>query len=356
MRSLSDIINKEYVIFYGIGNQSREFYKLVKNKQLKILCTDGDKKKWGTICFDKIVVEAPNVIFNRIKNFDYSVVITSVRNQYEIASLLVEQYSIAPDRLFTFSSNWYEENIYKIETLIEHKQKIFEIAEHLGDVESRDYYLNRYRALIDRNPLLIVPNLKSVSIGEYNGIISINKKDKIVDCGAYNGDTVSYYMEKTEGECNIYAIEPFADSYFDLIRMVDENGWGNAVCTYNLAVGNKTQDKYIIFDDSDFGMAMSLSKENGQKKQVVHVDKLDRILSGKEISYLKMDIEGEEANAIQGAKQIISKYHPKLMISAYHRAEDFWTIPEMIWSIDPAYKIYVGHAPGVSLEMEYYCK
>ena len=43
------------------------------------------------------------------------------------------------------------------------------------------------------------------------------------------------------------------------------------------------------------------------------------------------------------------------MISAYHRIEDFWELPEKIWDIDKKYNIYVGHAPNVSTELEFYC-
>ena len=68
-----------------------------------------------------------------------------------------------------------------------------------------------------------------------------------------------------------------------------------------------------------------------------------------------MDIEGEENNAIIGARSLIERCRPRMMISAYHRIDDFWIIPDTLWSLEANYKIYVGHAPGVSTEMEYYC-
>ena len=54
-------------------------------------------------------------------------------------------------------------------------------------------------------------------------------------------------------------------------------------------------------------------------------------------------------------KDIIRNKAPELMISGYHKLSDFWEIPLLIKKINPAYKIYVGHAPGVSTELEYYC-
>lgn len=64
---------------------------------------------------------------------------------------------------------------------------------------------------------------------------------------------------------------------------------------------------------------------------------------------------GEEKAALVGGGHVIKKNNPKLMISGYHKIEDLWEIPETIWKINENYKIYVGHAPGVSMELEFYC-
>ena len=56
-----------------------------------------------------------------------------------------------------------------------------------------------------------------------------------------------------------------------------------------------------------------------------------------------MDVEGEEKNAILGAEQTIRKYKPKMLISAYHRTEDIFEIPNAVMNIRNDYKIYMRH-------------
>lgn len=70
--------------------------------------------------------------------------------------------------------------------------------------------------------------------------------------------------------------------------------------------------------------------------------------------FIKMDIEGHELQALTGAQQIISRCTPKLAISAYHKIDDFWEIPERVFSINPHYRLYMRHYTEGLLETVYY--
>ena len=60
-------------------------------------------------------------------------------------------------------------------------------------------------------------------------------------------------------------------------------------------------------------------------------------------TYIKMDVEGQEVAAINGAKQTILSHKPKMLISAYHRTDDLITIPKAVFDIRDDYKIYIRH-------------
>lgn len=72
------------------------------------------------------------------------------------------------------------------------------------------------------------------------------------------------------------------------------------------------------------------------------------------IDYIKMDIEGAEVAALKGASGIIARYKPRLAISAYHKPDDLWEIPELIRKINPEYKLYFGHHSPINWESVYY--
>jgi hypothetical protein len=97
-----------------------------------------------------------------------------------------------------------------------------------------------------------------------------------------------------------------------------------------------------------FDVSGSSSKISEDGTLIINVDKLDNFIN-EEVTFIKMDIEGYEQKAINGAKTLIQKYHPKLAISVYHQKNDFWKIPEQILSIRNDYDIYLRHyTEGIS--------
>lgn len=76
----------------------------------------------------------------------------------------------------------------------------------------------------------------------------------------------------------------------------------------------------------------------GEEK--VRVYQLDSVIE-EPVTFIKMDIEGSEKEAILGARRIITEYKPKLAICIYHKVEDFWEIPLLIKALNPDYNIYI---------------
>lgn len=59
---------------------------------------------------------------------------------------------------------------------------------------------------------------------------------------------------------------------------------------------------------------------------------------------IKMDIEGSEMKALDGAKRIIKTYLPKLYVCAYHRNEDLFALGKKILSLNDKYTLYFRHS------------
>ena len=62
-----------------------------------------------------------------------------------------------------------------------------------------------------------------------------------------------------------------------------------------------------------------------------------------QVTFIKMDIEGSEYEALKGAKNTIKMYKPRLAISVYHKLQDIWDIPKLILELNPNYKLYFRH-------------
>lgn len=77
---------------------------------------------------------------------------------------------------------------------------------------------------------------------------------------------------------------------------------------------------------------------------------LDQAIQGIEPDYICMDIEGEELDALSGARRIISSSRTNLAISVYHKASHIWEIPLLIHSINKNIDFYIRNYTGFSSE------
>lgn len=82
---------------------------------------------------------------------------------------------------------------------------------------------------------------------------------------------------------------------------------------------------------------------DGSGDQEIEVRSLDELLPGAEITFLKMDIEGAEKEALLGAQAIIRSQKPKLAVSLYHKRNDIFEIPLLLKQLNPGYRFYLSH-------------
>jgi len=71
------------------------------------------------------------------------------------------------------------------------------------------------------------------------------------------------------------------------------------------------------------------------------------------VTFIKMDVEGAEKDAILGCKSQIQKNHPRLAICTYHGYDDIYLIPRMIDEIEPGYNFYMRYHGGDRTPTEY---
>lgn len=75
---------------------------------------------------------------------------------------------------------------------------------------------------------------------------------------------------------------------------------------------------------------------------VIQVSSIDECID-KPVTYIKMDIEGAEYQALLGARKTIAERKPKLAICTYHKPEDMWEIPGLLLEINPKYQFFLRH-------------
>lgn len=156
-----------------------------------------------------------------------------------------------------------------------------------------------------------------------------------LDCGAFIGDTIKPFIELYPSFKEIIAFEPDQLSFTELSKYISElpAEIRHKIQMHKLGVANFNGE--IAFAST--GLASSKSGFGSEKISCVKLD--DFITESPNL--IKMDIEGAEYDALLGAQIRIKQDHPNLSICVYHRPTDLWTIPLLIHSFDPAYRIYL---------------
>ncbi len=163
----------------------------------------------------------------------------------------------------------------------------------------------------------------------------------IGDIGAYNGDTAEEILNRCPHAEKIYSLEPDRRNFRKLSAFAEGK---EKVIPINAAAWN--EGTTLFFDDS--GNRNSGLAENGISKRRVEVNAiaLDSVFVDG-VDYIKYDVEGAEKEALEGSREIISKYRPDLLISIYHRTEDLHALILQLHDICPEYKLYIRRYPYI---------
>lgn len=169
---------------------------------------------------------------------------------------------------------------------------------------------------------------------QYFDVFEPQEDEVYVDAGTFDGGTVTWFEEWTEDSYKkVFAMEPLPDM-FEHIQKDFKDKEKIELC--NCAAWN--QEETLFFTDNSSG---STVKEGGSLQ--VQAKAIDDLVKDEKVTYIKMDIEGSELKALEGAKDTIKKNKPRLAISIYHKPLDVIEIPEYILELVPEYKFYVRH-------------
>jgi len=179
----------------------------------------------------------------------------------------------------------------------------------------------------------------------------ITQDEIYVDAGVHTVNTVIDFIFYTKGKYKkIYTFEPDTTNYNRLKRDLP---YIKNVDLYEC--GLSSFDGEVFFASAGNGGSSIISGEGHDPNEVakIKVVKVDTFLKDTP-TFIKMDIEGAEYDALIGAAETIKKYKPKLAVSVYHKYSDLLEIPLLIHEMVPEYKFYLRHHMPNSFETVLY--
>ena len=167
-----------------------------------------------------------------------------------------------------------------------------------------------------------------------------------LDLGAFNGDSLSQFVERGIDVSSYFAFEPEPTNFADLIATSKKAPFP-VIC---LPFAASDENRIVYFDSSGDG---SSSIDSGSNP--VQAVRLDSIFQRVPFTHLKLDIEGSEAEALRGARDLIVTFEPRLALSVYHKPDDMWELFNLVESFDVYSRYYLRTYGHQSFDTILYC-
>lgn len=73
---------------------------------------------------------------------------------------------------------------------------------------------------------------------------------------------------------------------------------------------------------------------------------MDNLFGGQRVTYINMDIEGAEKDALLSAQNVIKTNRPVLAVCVYHKKDDLFVIPDLICGMVDGYSFFLRKYPS----------
>ena len=167
-------------------------------------------------------------------------------------------------------------------------------------------------------------------------VYRLRDDEQLVDCGAFDGDTLQQFLRLTSGKfAHYWALEPDERNLAILQRFVarlDPDVASRITCLPYAASDRRGQE---TFDAS--GSASSSFSATGT--MTVNCAPLDELVPS--CTLIKVDVEGAEPKVLEGARGLITRDAPILALAAYHTQAHLWEIPLQVRAMNPSYRFFL---------------
>lgn len=356
------------IAIYGAGETGRELYSVVKSKGYNILFY-LDMYKKGKI--EECPIIHPNELRNKNIKTPIFLTIWDLLEEKKITEYLTssggkmnvvgfhDMLKVFPELISIKKQNgffWLREE----SGMPEDHDKLRQLFKEEKSLDIFDNWI-LFRETLDPENYIQPQALQYIPDDlDWMGSI-ISEQPVLADLGAYTGDNLEFFLEKFRAagkDLKLYfGFETNRDNYVALRKTSKDilmSYPGSSAVLLPLGAWDRP-------DLLDFSPNLAASRIVGRQDTVedngykVQVAKLDDVFVGLTVDVIKMDIEGAEKEAINGARNLIKESFPVLMISIYHEPTDLFRIPEMIKDIRPDYDFYLRVHAHLFMETVLYC-
>lgn len=182
---------------------------------------------------------------------------------------------------------------------------------------------------------------------QYEDYIDWSKVHSIIEGGVYDGVTTLQLSSRLTSSGHIFAFEPEEEAFK---KSSEKCSIDRRIQIINAALSDSCGNGYLYM--RTYGSCIVENTLNCKFDQKIYIQSIDHFSSSipYNIDYIKLDIEGNEYKALNGAIQTLVRCRPQLAISIYHTKYEFITIPEFLINNLKEYSFRIGHYSNSLLE------
>lgn len=316
------------LILYGAGAIGSSAARFLSHYDIAVRCF-CDKNKSGIQESSGLPIISPHQMIQQYP--DANIIVCSMNYKGEIIKELI-QLGIPEEQIYCRDMLHLHEMAY--EDFIPHIEGYRRTYDLLQDEWSRNVLLERVRCYLLSSPITSSGAEKQYFDPE---IMTPDPKAVFVDGGMYTGDTAQSFFQFFNGQYgHYYGFEPDSRNF----QAAEENLKDKANCTL-VKKGLWRRETQLSFSGS---LSRASHLNEGENGEFVDVTALDVFFQDQAApTFIKMDVEGAELDALRGAERLIRDGKPKLAICVYHKPEDIYTLPELIKTFRQDYIFYLRH-------------
>jgi FkbM family methyltransferase len=219
--------------------------------------------------------------------------------------------------------------------ILESSDMVRRVFDALSDRDSRQEFTRQIEWLLQYE----FDELPSLEYGEQyfeKDLFKLHNREVFVDCGAYTGDTFDGYLRHNRRPLAFHGFEPDPDNFADLSewRERQADALREQIHLYPYAASDRR--KTLRFLPAGVGSAA-----DARGPLEIQAVTLDETLAEHSVTFIKMDIEGAELEALAGGARIIRNCRPVLAVCLYHRQDHLFAIPDKIKMLIPDCQLFI---------------
>lgn len=237
----------------------------------------------------------------------------------------------------------YGGDLFDMKYFIAHKEEIGSVSELFSDNKSKKIFTDtiNFRLTGKYEYLAETEGMKKTLSELFAG----KKISSVIDGGAFKGDSTEIFVDALAPD-KVIAIEADPKTYLKLKDYAERENRAEII-PVNAALWSS--DGILEYTSSGSRGSGESGRNRRAKNTSVNSASIDSLIGECSVDLIKLDIEGAESEALDGASELLRRCHPNLAVSLYHRTDDILALTQRVHKALPQHRLYLRRIPCIPM-------